>query len=129
MSYSTLVIKEHISSYPDPVLIKKDETAIISHCDLEWRGWVWIILPGGKAGWAPQQIFCPFSSNEVICLEDYTAHELTVSPDEKLELIRSINGWYWAKKNSGEFGWIPQECISLPGVKPGLFHFTDDSFP
>jgi hypothetical protein len=113
---AAVVIRDYISAYPDPIVIKKDSTAFISHCDLEYRGWVWIALASGKAGWAPQQIFTPLSANEVVCLEDYTAHELSVRSGEQITVMKSLNSWYWALNDSGESGWVPEECVSMPGI-------------
>jgi hypothetical protein len=116
LNNTAVVIRNYTSAFPDPISIKKSSTAVISHCDLEYRGWVWITLLSGKAGWAPQQIFAPLSANEVICLEDYTAHELSVRSGEKITVIKSLNGWYWALRNSGEYGWVPEECVSILDV-------------
>ncbi|AYA39540.1 hypothetical protein HZS38_02445 [Xenorhabdus nematophila] len=37
---------------------------------------------------------------------------ITLKTGECLFLEHLLNGWYWAHKNSGETGWIPQECIT-----------------
>ncbi|EGG2729974.1 ligand-binding protein SH3 [Salmonella enterica] len=116
MNHTAVVIKDYTSAFPDPIFIKKNATVVISHCDLEYRGWVWITLPSGKAGWAPQQIFTPLSANKALCLEDYTANELSVSAREKITVMKSLNGWYWAHRDSGESGWVPEECVDLLGV-------------
>lgn len=116
LSNAAVVIREYTSAFPDPISIKKASAVVISHSDLEYRGWVWVTLPSGKAGWAPQQIFTPISTYEVICLEDYTAHELSVSSSERITVIKSLNGWFWALKNSGESGWVPEECVSILDV-------------
>ncbi|TPG62541.1 SH3 domain-containing protein [Ewingella americana] len=116
MNNVAVVIRNYNSAFPDPISITKNDTAVISHCDLVYPGWIWVTLPSGKAGWAPQQIFSPLSSNEVICLADYTAHELSVSFNEKITVIKSLNGWYWALKHSGESGWVPEECVNLLSI-------------
>lgn len=116
MANAAVVIRDYTSAFPDPISIKKNGTAVISHCDLEYRGWVWITLSSGKAGWAPQQIFSPLSANEVICLEDYTAHELSVSSNEIITVMKSLNGWYWALRHSGESGWVPEEYVKILNV-------------
>ncbi len=65
----------------------------------------------GKAGWAPEQYFLPLSPNEVVCLEDYRAQELTVHPGEALIVTQALNGWYWAEKPSGENGWVLRNAL------------------
>ncbi|NIG16295.1 SH3 domain-containing protein [Pantoea sp. Cy-640] len=115
MNNVAVVIRDYISTYPDPIVIKKASTAVISHCDLDYPGWVWIKAASGKAGWAPQQILTPRGPNEVVCLEDYTAHELSVRAGEMITVMKSLNGWYWALNNSGESGWLPEEYVSMAG--------------
>lgn len=72
--------------------------------------------PVRKNRWGPQQIYPPLSSNEVMCLENYTAHELSVSCNEKITVIKSLNSWYWALKHTGEFGWVPEECVNILSI-------------
>nr|WP_250153560.1 SH3 domain-containing protein [Cedecea lapagei] len=108
-----IVTQNYLSAFPNPIQIKRHETVAISHSDLEWRGWVWVTLSSGKSGWAPQQIFILSGPHEAVCLEDYTAHELTVNVDERLTVKRSLNGWYWAETSEGEWGWVPHENVAL----------------
>ncbi|WP_039056285.1 SH3 domain-containing protein [Enterobacter sp. Bisph1] len=108
-----VVIKNYTSAFPDPISIKKNATAVVSHCDLQYRGWVWITLDNGHAGWAPQQLFLPQSANKILCLEDYTARELSVIVGEKITIGTSLNGWCWATNVAGESGWLPEENIDI----------------
>ncbi|AEX54472.1 SH3 domain-containing protein [Rahnella aquatilis] len=105
------VIKEHRSSYPNPITLRENEIVMISHCDLEWRGWIWIRQSSGNAGWAPQQIFTLSAPDRGICTENYTAYELSVAPGEVLTLEKKLNGWFWACNKSGESGWVPEENL------------------
>ncbi|TCC04541.1 ligand-binding protein SH3 [Kosakonia quasisacchari] len=107
------VTHDYTSAYPDPIAVSKGERVLISHCDLQWRGWVWVTLASGKSGWAPQQLFSALSSHEGLCREDYCAHELTVRTGETLTILNALNGWYYAQKADGERGWLPQECATL----------------
>ncbi|WP_454121893.1 SH3 domain-containing protein [Kosakonia sp. Marseille-Q7440] len=107
------VIRDYQSAYPDPLTLREGERAQISHCDLQWRGWIWATLESGKAGWAPQQLFTPVSAYEGICQQPYCAHELTVQSGEQLKVHQSLNGWYLAEKADGDLGWVPQEHVAL----------------
>ncbi|WP_312605332.1 SH3 domain-containing protein [Kosakonia cowanii] len=107
------VIRDYQSAYPDPLTIHEGERAQISHCDLQWRGWIWVTLESGKAGWAPQQLFTPVSAHEGICQQAYCAHELTVQSGEQLTVHQSLNGWYLAEKADGDLGWVPHEHVAL----------------
>lgn len=106
-----LVIEEHISSYPDPVSLRKNDIVTVSHCDLQWRGWIWVQQESGKSGWAPQQIFALTAPDRGVCTENYTAYELSVMPGEILTLEKKLNGWFRARKKSGESGWVPEEKL------------------
>lgn len=106
------VTRNYTSAYPDPIAVGKGERVLISHCDLQWRGWVWVTLASGKSGWAPQQLFAPLSAYEGSALDDYCAHELTVHAGDSLTLIHAFNGWYYAQKADGEKGWLPQACVT-----------------
>lgn len=113
MSKRAIVIKTHKSAYPNPIRLIENEIVTISHCDLEWQGWIWIYQASGHAGWAPQQIFSFFGPDKGICIEDYTAHELSVNAGETVLLGKKLNGWYWAKSQSGESGWLPHEHVNV----------------
>lgn len=113
MRKTAVVIRDYDSAFPAPIVIRQGEYAVIGHCDLQWPGWVWVTLRCGQAGWAPQQRFSPISAHEVVCLEDYSAHELTVRTGETLTLLEPLNGWFWAQKTGGETGWVPEECVRL----------------
>lgn len=108
-----VVHQAYRSAYPDPIALRKGERVMIGHCDLQWRGWVWVTLSSGKSGWAPQQLFSPVNTCEGVAVDDYCAHELTVQAGEILTLMHALNGWYYAQKQDGETGWIPQECVTL----------------
>lgn len=113
MPGAAVVSEDYTSAYPDPITVSKGERVTIGHCDLQWRGWVWVILSSGKSGWAPQQLFLPVSACEGVCLDDYCAHELSVRAGETLTLMNALNGWYYAQKASGETGWVPGEYVRL----------------
>lgn len=113
MNVTAIATRDYTSAFPNPISVKENDSAVVSHCDLEWKGWVWITLPSGKTGWAPQQILSPISSNEVICLQSYTAQELSVCINDHLIVVNSLNGWYYAEKNTGEIGWVPHECVRI----------------
>ncbi|PHM46308.1 variant SH3 domain protein [Xenorhabdus mauleonii] len=107
------VIRDYVRAYPNPITLKTGEKVAISHCDIEYPGWIWTTNQLNISGWVPQQILHITQPNQAICNENYTAHELTVKTGEHLYLERVLNGWYWAHKISGETGWIPQEYIKF----------------
>ncbi|MBD2811067.1 ligand-binding protein SH3 [Xenorhabdus sp. Vera] len=107
------VIHDHVSEYPNPIKLKTGEIVLISYSDIEYPHWIWTTNTLNISGWVPQQILRFISINKAVCNENYTSHELTVKVGECLFLERLLNGWYWAHKNSGEIGWVPQGCLTI----------------
>ncbi|KLU15469.1 MULTISPECIES: SH3 domain-containing protein [Xenorhabdus] len=106
-----IVIHDYVSAYPNPIKLQAGDIVSISHSDIEYPYWIWTTNSLNVSGWVPQQILDLIYPDNAICKEDYTAHELTVKAGEYLYLDRVLNGWYWAYKDSGEAGWMPQEYI------------------
>ncbi|WP_340616910.1 SH3 domain-containing protein [Xenorhabdus entomophaga] len=108
-----IVTRDYASAYPNPIKLQVGDVVSVSYSDLEYPFWVWTTNDSNISGWVPQQILHFIPPNKAICLENYTAHELTVKTGECLYLENTLNGWYWAHKESGETGWIPQEYINI----------------
>ncbi|MCC8367941.1 ligand-binding protein SH3 [Xenorhabdus sp. PB61.4] len=106
------VIKNYTSTYPTPIRLQSGDIVSVSHCDIEYPYWVWTTDKSEISGWVPQQILRFTQVNQAICMENYIAHELTVKAGELLYLENLLNGWFWAHKECGETGWIPQDYIT-----------------
>jgi hypothetical protein len=111
-----LVIKKHISNYPNPITVKKGDRVKIGRIYVgseNWPNWVYCYkLDLSQEGWIPEQ----FIDREGygIINEDYTAKELTIDEGELVEGFRELNGWIWCKKiTDGEEGWLPMNNIRL----------------
>ncbi|CDL83922.1 SH3 domain-containing protein [Xenorhabdus szentirmaii] len=111
MLKKSTVIRDHVSTFSHPIVLKAGDIVSVSHSDIKYPCWVWVINALQINGWVPQQILHFIFPDKAICAEDYTSHELTVSSGECLYLERLLNGWYWAHKKSGETGWIPKENV------------------
>ncbi len=109
------VIEEHVSDYPNPIVLSKGVTVSVSkrsEANGEWPKWVFCkLLDESNEGWVPEQILKTKESFATV-LEDYTAKELDAIVGEELTVLRELNGWFWAVKNiDGEKGWIPKDKV------------------
>jgi hypothetical protein len=113
-----IVTKSHETEFPNPitltagekVMIGEDPNPEVNHDT--WINWAYCIKEdGSNAGFVPEQIIRKEGSYGIV-LENYSAHEMTVSEGETLEGTKELNGWLWARnKRTGELGWIPLENV------------------
>lgn len=80
------------------------------HTDL--KGWVWCTAKDGRSGWTPHDWLVQ-SGDHWHVNRTFNAIELTITPGETLELVFEESGFYWAKKENGETGWVPSENVSV----------------
>ncbi|PAE18949.1 hypothetical protein CHH80_19260 [Bacillus sp. 7504-2] len=108
------VIKKHVSNYPDPIVLKKDQKVLFGKEDTQFPNWIFCTsLDTQKEGWVPKQILTPPNNAGISRItQDYSAHELTAYPEEVLFGIKHLNDWTYCKTEKGEFGWIPTSCLS-----------------
>ncbi|MFC1522015.1 SH3 domain-containing protein [Elusimicrobiota bacterium] len=107
-----LVIKDYIPSYPDPLIISKEERLKISDKKSEWDGWVWCMNTSGKSGWVPLN-FVEVKDSECIALQDYDSGELGVKAGQGLMVTKEESGWVLCVNDKGGSGWVPKENIEL----------------
>ena len=104
------VIKEHKSTYPNPIEFKLNDKVSIGEDDVDYPAWVWIKTSDNNEGWAPKE-FIDEINNLSKC--DYTAKELNINVDEIIIVINEISGWVYVLNSKEESGWIPRDCILL----------------
>jgi hypothetical protein len=115
-----IVIENHKTDYPNPIIVKTGEEIIIEKeydGDMDWSNWMFCIkIDGSNKGWIPKQIIKHKNSRNII-VEDYSARELNVEKGNIIEGIQEINGWLWSKnKETNEIGWIPIKKIASIGA-------------
>ena len=108
-----IVIKEHRTEFPNPIILKQGEKIIIGEESSEdWLNWVFCTkTDGSNKGWVPKQIIKHIDNCGEIT-EDYSAKELDIDEGTIVEGIKELNGWLWLKnKNTNEIGWVPMENV------------------
>jgi uncharacterized protein YgiM (DUF1202 family) len=104
------IIKDYITSYPDPLKLKKGDEVTITPKESEWPGWVWCTTMQNKSGWAPER-YLSIEDNIGVLNRDYDATELNAVKGEKVVILYEESGWGWCRKETGECGWVPLENI------------------
>jgi hypothetical protein len=115
-----VVIKSWVSSYSNPISLKKGELVEIDISRQEdnpnWQDWVWC-KSSNNEGWVPVQALKTNSTTpngllQATVLVNYTAKELNVTVGQVVVEERELNGWIWAKSPAtNDEGWVPIECL------------------
>lgn len=118
MTSRRVVVRPHVSNYPDPVRLRQGDRVTIGRRDPEHPGWVRVTDPAGRAGWAPEALLEHAGEHEATATEDYDATELDVLPGDELVVHRHMAGWLWVSDRTGRRGWVPT-AVTAGGRQPG----------
>lgn len=113
MHKHAVVVRAHLSRYPDPVRFRRGDRVTVGMRDPDFPGWVRVTDPERRHGWAPEAILDTIDGNEAAATEDYIATEMNVSPGDRLIVHRQLAGWFWVSSEQGEQGWVPADSIRL----------------
>jgi hypothetical protein len=103
-----VVVRQHRSSYPDPITFACGDVLSVGRRDMEFPGWIWVTLENGNQGWAPEQYLdCHEPGSSATATEHYSARELGTAVGETLTLHRELKHWLLVENSSGEIGWVP----------------------
>ncbi|HET6725016.1 MAG TPA: SH3 domain-containing protein [Gammaproteobacteria bacterium] len=112
-----VVTKSYERPYENPIAVEAGEPVAP---DFEKRtdipGWVWCTAGDGRSGWTPRD-WLTQRGNRWHISREFNAIELTVAPGEVLDLVFEESGFFWARKENGEVGWVPSENV-LPVSQP-----------
>lgn len=111
MKKKFVVIKSHISEYPDPIHFSAGDLLVVGEKYAGNEGWDnWYFCSfNGLSGWVPKQLIEIASENTGVAKENYSASELNVEVQEYVIGFKKINGWIWCEKLSTEAqGWFPE---------------------
>ncbi len=113
------IVKGHVSTYPNPVTFEAGDVLQVGAQDEEYPGWIWVVTGDGNQGWAPLTLLALAQGGATAKAKaDYCAHELDVVIGESVMIGRTLCGWHFATKASGESGWVPQACVATAGEMP-----------
>ena len=100
------------SPFPDP-LIAPSGTKLHLHYRADHEpGWVYATSPDGKEGWVPER-WLHIEGNRATLKRDYNATELNLEVGDRLQVTSVIDGWYWARNEAGEEGWVPARVVKV----------------
>lgn len=104
------VVKVYEASDPNPLVMKTGEELRVGERDTTWPAFVRCRNDAGNEGWVPER-FLEREGDVGLARVDYSAVELTVSVGEILSLEQEVGGWFWARTETGDRGWIPAEHV------------------
>lgn len=109
-----VVIKEHRTNYPDPIMLTKgQEIAVGEKYDgpEDWDNWFFCKTSNQKKGWVPGQLI-EMRGTTGVEKEDYNAKELNVDEQEFVIGSKETNGWIWCIRTlDSDEGWLPKENL------------------
>ena len=107
-----IATQQHIAIYRDPIIVGKGEQLLLSGKTDTWQGhnWLWAKSAGEREGWVPDNL--PVTSNgQTIAAYDYSAIELDVCADDRIEILEQSHGWAWCLNQSNNEGWVPLNVL------------------
>lgn len=107
-----VVVEPHHSQYPNPISFSSGDRLVISRQSEEFPGWVWVTVPSGNEGWAPESLIRT-EEGAAVALEAYTARELDTTVGERVRGSREIADWIWVEKDPGAAGWVPKRTLKV----------------
>ena len=106
-------VVSHTSTYPEPISFEPGDPLLVGERDTEYPGWIWVTIPSGRSGWAPQAYLRMTSRTGAFATERYTARELDTTVGQALLVHGELNEWLWVENKDGEFGWVPRKTTSI----------------
>jgi hypothetical protein len=109
------VIKEHMSEYTSPFLVKAGTILVAEEKESEWDGWIWCQSTEGIYKWYPEGYLKKIAGtpNHYELTRDYNAKELPVQIGEKVTIQFEESSWAWVVKENGNEGWVPLENLEV----------------
>lgn len=101
------IVRDYRTQYANPIRFAAGEIVTLGARDTEWPAFVWAMTADGNAGWAPLDWLKPLGDGRAEALRDYSAQELDVDAGDDIVLHHELGGWWWATRNDGRSGWIP----------------------
>ena len=107
-----VVIKEHISEYPNAIYLNKGDIVSLGESDDEFPNWTFVSTESGAKGWTPNQYIKKAASGGYGTItHNYDSMELNTTVGEKLTVLFELNGWYRVSSAENNIGWVPVETV------------------
>jgi hypothetical protein len=101
--------KAYQRSTAEPLVLRKGDRVRIGRPyedDPEWPDWIWCEDTAGKGGWVPKQLIAAENTRGSV-RDAYEARQISVQEGEIVTVSSVLNGWAWARRCTGESGWLP----------------------
>ncbi len=108
------VTASYESAYSEALAVGKGERLRFERRPTEWPGWIWCTTEGGRSAWVPES-WVTIDGDVCTMSRDYDSRELTVRPDDPVEVLFEESGWARVRNAEGAEGWIPADRISPGG--------------
>lgn len=107
------VTKAYDVVYPDAIKVQKGArlSVLREETNPAWAGWLWCRSDDGQEGWISKD-FLEIDGRNAVMTRDYDAREVSVRPEETVQVLKEERGWSWVRKTDGSEGWIPTENLA-----------------
>jgi hypothetical protein len=103
---------DFVIHYPHPLVVLRGDRVQVGKRDSTWAEWLWVTESSGSSAWMHESLL-RIAGGEGEVLEDFSAAEISVLKDERVESLRVLGGWHWCRKVNGDLGWIPDYNLRL----------------
>jgi hypothetical protein len=108
-----IVIEPYERPYGNPIAVSMGEQVLPDFDkSTDIKGWVWCTAKDGRSGWTPEQWLIP-SNGKWHLTREFNAIELTIVLGEVLDIVREESGFFLARREDGESGWVPCANVSV----------------
>jgi len=107
---AVVVIKNHKSEFPRPLVLKKGERLKANLEKTGFAGWIWCTATDRNSGWVPEN-FTERYGDDCRMLVDYDAAELSVTMGEELTVLSEESDWVWCINDKNKKGWVPLKNV------------------
>ena len=101
--------------YPDPIRVSAGDVVQVDRAKTattDLIGWLWCRGPDCREGWAPEA-WLALDGDVGRITRDFSALELAVDAGEPLIALFGESGFVFARRSTGEEGWVPDGLVDL----------------
>lgn len=111
------VIQAYSRIYQNPIAFSSGDRVQVGKRDPDNPEWIWCVGADDREGWVHQAFLeMDADGSSATGKRDYSALELSVTAGEELTGLERVGGWWLARNELGEVGWIPLKSVLEPEV-------------